>query len=115
MKDFFLDFETRSRQDLKKVGAAKYALCSSTEATLLTWAVDDNKVQAWRMGQPMPQEIMYIAEHPEEYRFIAHNAEFDYLIWTCAFMTRIGVYAPKQPPIANVSCTKGMSQRFGAS
>lgn len=109
MKEFFYDFETRSRQDLRKVGAAKYALCSSTEATLLTWAVGDEPVKVWRLGQPIPADLLDVATNPQNYNFIAHNNEFDYLIWTSVFMKGY-----PRPPLSNITCTKGMTQRFGA-
>lgn len=88
--DFFFDFETRSRLDLRKVGAARYATDPSTEATLLTWCFGRlGKVKAWRPGQPMPNEIYDVAMNPEKYNLVAHNILFDFLIWTNAFKKQI--------------------------
>lgn len=99
--DFFFDFETRSRQNLKKVGSVKYAVCPSTEATLLTWCFGNGEVKAWRKGQPIPEEILHVARNPEKFHFVAHNVTFDYLIWTIAFAKLIP--GLKTPPLSNIT------------
>jgi DNA polymerase bacteriophage-type len=116
MLEFFFDFETRSRSDLRKVGAVKYALDPSTEATLITWAIADGPVKAWRYGQPIPHEIIDVARNPDNYKFIAHNVEFDYLIWTKVFCKKqIATMNPfPKPKIENLDCTKAIGQRFCA-
>jgi DNA polymerase len=43
----FLDFETRSRCDLKARGAARYAADATTEILCLCWAVDGGAVNTW--------------------------------------------------------------------
>jgi len=84
--DFFFDFETRSRVDLSDAGSVIYATHPSTEATLITWCFGrTGKVRAWRIGQPIPDELKEVAENPSKYNFVAHNITFDYLIWTLPF------------------------------
>ena len=111
MIEFFFDFETRSVVDISKHGAVKYALDPSTEATLLTWAVGDAPVKAWRKGQPVPQELVQIGLNPQLYKFIAHNVEFDYLIWCFVFSKLIKI---NKPSVENLECTQAMGQRFCA-
>lgn len=116
MIDFFFDYETRSRADLKKEGSVKYAIDPSTEATLLTWAFGrTSPIKAWRKGQPIPQELLDVAHHPEKYHFIAHNIMFDFLVWTQVFSKLI--FGLKAPKIENISDNMAMTSHFrvGAS
>jgi len=84
--DFFFDFETRSRADLKLVGSAVYSTHPSTEATLLTWCFGrTGVVNEWRKGQSIPYEVLDVAYNPHKYRMIAHNIGFDYMIWINVF------------------------------
>lgn len=114
--DFLFDGETRSRADLKEVGTVKYAIDPSTEVTLWTWAFGrTGTIKSWRKGQPIPQELIHVAENPHLYRFIAWNVQFDYLIWTQVF-SRI-VPTLKRPPIENVADCMALSTEYrtGAS
>jgi hypothetical protein len=45
MTHLHLDFETRSRLDIKKVGLDRYA--KSAEVLMLAWAVDDGEPELW--------------------------------------------------------------------
>jgi DNA polymerase len=114
--DFHFDFETRSRLDLKQVGTVRYATDPSTEATLLTWCFGrTGSIKAWRYGEPIPQEIIDVALHPEKYRFNAFNMSFDYLIWTVPFARLIP--GLKRPAIDNIEDTMALTchARLGAS
>ncbi|QXL91317.1 DNA polymerase [Escherichia phage BF9] len=62
MKDFerlFLDTETFSGVDLKKVGAYAYAEHPSTEIMICTYAIDEGRVQTWDCTESpkMPREL----------------------------------------------------------
>lgn len=62
MKDFerlFLDTETFSRVDLKKVGAYAYAEHPTTEIMICTYAIDEGRVQTWDCTESptMPREL----------------------------------------------------------
>lgn len=111
MIDWFFDFETRSHVNLKDSGSVVYALHPSTEATLLTWAFGrTTPVKCWRRGQPIPQEIIDVALHPEKYHFVAHNIMFDYLIWTQVFSKLIpGLVNPK---IENLTDNMALTSHF---
>jgi len=116
--DFHFDFETRSRLDLKKVGAVKYAAHPSTSATLLTWGFGrTGKVKAWRIGQPVPQEIIDVLVYPEKYNFIAWNIEFDFMIWSIPFARQSGLTLTTRPKISDLTDAMALSQHFrtGAS
>jgi hypothetical protein len=116
--DFFADFETRSRADLKKVGTVKYATDPSTEATLLTYAFSrTGPVKYWRMGQPIPLEVIDVLVNPHKYKIIAHNLFFDYLIWTIVFSKLLPApYAFKRPEILNLEDNMALTTyyRFGS-
>jgi DNA polymerase len=51
------DFESRSRLDLRKVGAHKYAAHPSTEVICCAYAVDDGPTQIWIPGDSPPPEF----------------------------------------------------------
>lgn len=55
----FLDKETYSEADLKKVGSYAYAEHPSTEVLMATYAFDDGPVQCWDCtdGSPMPDDL----------------------------------------------------------
>lgn len=62
MKDFerlFLDTETFSDVDLKKVGAYAYAEHPTTEIMICTYAIDEGRVQTWDCTESptMPREL----------------------------------------------------------
>ena len=50
--------ETRSRVDLRKVGAHRYAADPSTEVLCMAYAVDDGPVQLWRPRRPSSGGIL---------------------------------------------------------
>jgi DNA polymerase len=70
------DIETRSEADLKAVGAAKYAADPSTEILCMTYAVDDEPVQLWLPGDPVPSEFIEAVANPS-WIVEAHNASFE--------------------------------------
>lgn len=59
MSYLFLDFETFSEADLKKVGSYAYAEHPTTEVLICTYAFDDEPVQAWDCtdGSDMPGDL----------------------------------------------------------
>ena len=114
--DFFFDFETRSRVDLKKVGAVNYATDPSTEATLLTWCFGrTGEVKAWRYGQSIPDELISVAKNPHLYNMVAQNIGFDFLIWTIPFKKVMPHIV--RPPIQSLHdlMALGTHFRIGAS
>jgi len=76
MNTLWLDFETRSRCDLKAKGVYNYARDASTDVLCMSWAFDDEDVQTWLPGQPFPERVR---DHTGQIR--AHNAAFERLIF----------------------------------
>lgn len=78
-----LDFETRSRTDLKRVGVERYAADPSTEITAICWALDEDPIKAWQIGDPDPDVLINLAawRHLRSIRFAAHNAAFERWVW----------------------------------
>jgi DNA polymerase len=76
MKKLFLDFETRSRCDLKTKGVYNYAQDASTDVLCMSYAFDDDDVVTWRPEQPFPDAVR---QHTG--RIYAHNAAFERLIF----------------------------------
>ena len=76
MTILWIDFETRSRCDLKKHGVYNYAQDASTEVLCMSYAFDDGQVSTWLPGQPFPAEVKDYAG-----LIYAHNAAFERLIF----------------------------------
>lgn len=81
MRKLFIDFETRSKAELKNVGAFKYCQDPSTEITLVAWAFDDDPVQVRRWANKeniscVPIDVIMALDDQTVLK-IAHNAEFD--------------------------------------
>lgn len=72
----WVDFETRSRCDLKKHGVYNYSQDNSTNVLMMSYAFDDGEVSTWLPGQPFPSEV-------KAYQGLiyAHNAAFERLIF----------------------------------
>jgi len=114
--DFFFDFETRSKLDLKKVGTIVYATEESTEVTLLTWAFgSDGDVKYWKKGDPLHTDIIHVAMNPDKFHFIAHNILFDYTIWTVVLKRLIPGLI--RPGIKNITDNMALTHynRLGSS
>jgi DNA polymerase bacteriophage-type len=75
-KMLYLDFETRSRCDLKKHGVYNYAQDASTEVLCMSYAFGEGDVQTWLPSQPFPDEVRQHAG-----LIYAHNAAFERLIF----------------------------------
>jgi DNA polymerase len=72
----YLDFETRSRCDLKSKGVYNYARDMSTEVLCMSYAFDDEPVQTWLLSQEFPAAVR---NHTG--MIYAHNAAFERLIF----------------------------------
>ena len=70
------DFETRSRAVLKTVGAHRYSADPTTEILCVAYAVDDDPVQLWAPGDPIPAEVSEAASNPA-WIVVAHNDQFE--------------------------------------
>jgi DNA polymerase len=76
MAILWLDFETRSRCDLKAHGVYNYARDPSTEVLCMSYAFDDEPVETWLPKYPFPERV---ANWTGQIR--AHNAAFERLIF----------------------------------
>ncbi len=76
MKTLWLDFETRSRCDLKTKGVYNYAQDASTDVLCMSYAFDDDNVVTWTPDQPFPDDVR---QHTG--RIFCHNAAFERLIF----------------------------------
>ena len=72
----YLDFETRSRCDLKKHGVYNYAQDASTEVLCMSYAFGDDEVRTWVPNLPFPDAVR---QHTG--LIYAHNAAFERLIF----------------------------------
>ena len=96
-----IDFETRSTVDLRKAGAHVYAHHETTDALCMAYAMDDAKVQIWKLGEELPFSIHTAIMNPKV-TFAAHNAAFEFLIWN---FTCVKKYGWPPLPINRFDCT----------
>lgn len=75
----YIDFETRSRADLRNVGSWKYATDPSTEIMCMAWAIGDKAIHLWKPGGYNPE--LLFSEIEKGVEFHAHNAQFERMIW----------------------------------
>jgi DNA polymerase len=85
-----IDFETRSKADLKKVGAWVYAEHESTSVLCLAYKIDDAETKIWRAHKedPLPEDLFIAIASGEEVE--AHNAFFELCIWEQVCVARMG-------------------------
>ena len=76
MSKLWIDFETRSRCDLRSRGVYNYAQDASTDVLCMSYAFDDEDVRTWLLSEPFPQEVK---DHTG--LVYAHNAAFERLIF----------------------------------
>lgn len=71
-----LDFETRSKINLKDVGLDKYAKCKTTEVICMAYSVDGGEVQLWIPNQTTAPAFLF----NKDTQYQAWNAAFEYNI-----------------------------------
>lgn len=76
MTKLWIDFETRSRCDLRSRGVYNYAQDASTDVLCMSYAFEDEDVRTWLPGEPFPQAVK---DHKG--LVYAHNAAFERLIF----------------------------------
>lgn len=106
-----IDLETRSRIDIRKAGAWRYSLDSSTEVLCMAYAINDDAVKIWvpeKFALPAGYPILYHTDVPlwmvdeNEFKRLggvieAHNASFEQSMWINNLQSRYG--AITIPPI----------------
>jgi DNA polymerase bacteriophage-type len=83
-----VDFESRSVVDLKRFGLYVYANHPSTEAWCMAYAFNDEPVQLWKEGEPLPKRV---ADHVKSGGIVVgHNVAFEWHIWNYIMKPRYG-------------------------
>ena len=114
MSTLWLDFETRSRCDLRSRGVYNYAQDRSTSVLCMSYAFDDEEVVTWTPDQPFPRRV---AEHTGQIR--AHNAAFERLIFWFVLCPDQGIREPSLPQFyctatqARANCAPGSLEDVG--
>ena len=127
-----IDFETRSRLDLRKVGATRYAADSSTDCWCAAYAINDAPVRLWvgshptQPADPMPADLAAALADPD-CLVIAHNAAFERAIlahiltprygwpdipierWRCTLTAALAMALP--PALGKVATVLGLPQQ----
>lgn len=84
-----IDWETRSRTNLKTKGVWLYMRDPSTDALLASYRIDGGPMRRWRRGEPCPQDIVdYVTK--TKGLISAHNAAFERLLWQLIMTPRYG-------------------------
>lgn len=97
-----IDFETRSKCDLKVHGLSRYAKDPSTEILCLSYAAGNAKPKTWTPDQPIPKEILTATE------IRAWNVAFESEIWRNIAAPRHGF-----PSLPRVSCSMAQGRYSG--
>src|SRR5215468_7384673 len=103
------DYETRSRAILKSVGTHKYAVDRSTQVLCCAFAVDDEPVQLWTPGDPIPAAFIEAVTNPT-WVVCAHGAHFEDAIERHVLHPRFGWPAF---PVDKQRCTQAMALAVG--
>jgi DNA polymerase len=74
-----IDYETRSRVDLKKSGVYRYAQDASTAPWCMAYAFGDEEPQIWKLGEAFPEEIADRLVEVDQVR--GWNVGFERVIW----------------------------------
>jgi DNA polymerase bacteriophage-type len=70
------DIESRSELRLDKVGVHKYARHPSTKVLCVSYAIDDQPVETWLLGDPVPPAFVQVAQN-SNWLLCSHNAQFE--------------------------------------
>jgi DNA polymerase bacteriophage-type len=103
------DYETRSQAILKTIGAVRYAADPTTEVLCCAYAVDDDPVQLWRPGDPVPNEFVAAAQSGN-WIVAAFNDAFETAIEKLILAPR---YGWPVIPIERHRCTQAMCLALG--
>lgn len=84
----YIDFETRSKIDLKNVGSWVYSSHPSTDVICMAFIVDDKPVRLWKRNDPLNLESL--RKLIENDQIEAHNVFFERAIWENIMVKRYG-------------------------
>lgn len=112
-----LDYETRSRADLKAVGAYRYAADPSTEILLCGVALDDQEPRLWVNPKyetpafhtdPVALEWLQLMEDDLTLLVYAHNVPFEIAVTRYRMAVDMGIMPPH---LDQWRCTMAMARR----
>lgn len=86
--EWTIDFETRSRVDVRKCGSSRYARDESTELLCMAYSNGQGGVKVWKKGDPPPQDLLDSIQKGALVE--AHNASFERSIWKHVCHQRMG-------------------------
>jgi DNA polymerase len=99
------DYETRGTAVLQVTGSFKYVGHPDTEVLCCAFAVDDEPVQLWTPGDPVPPEFIEAANNPN-WNIVAHGDHFETAIERHIMAPRFGWL---EVPLNRHVCTMSMS------
>jgi DNA polymerase len=105
------DYETRGQLQLKRVGTHRYAADPGTEVLCCAFAIDDEPVQLWIPGDPVPPEVIEAAANPS-WIVCAHNDAFETAIEQYIMTPRHGW---PSIPLERHRCTMAAASALGLS
>jgi len=116
MNKLFIDFETRSAVDIRKVGAWKYAMHPSTDIMCMGVNFEDKgSPGVWVLNKPRLHKSLRYHFDPKETQIVAHNAHFEYAIWNYILHKKYGWPALWEPEHWNCTMARGMMCGLPAS
>lgn len=83
-----VDFETRSKLNLKTVGAWRYSMHPSTQPLCIGYAIDQRPIKLWTPDNPPPYDLLDAVNCGAI--FEAHNVFFEWCIWQNVMAARYG-------------------------
>jgi DNA polymerase bacteriophage-type len=104
---YYLDFETYSGANIKKVGAFRYASDPSTEIIIMAIAKNDEPVHVWDCTRKVWNKAWALLEEAIESgaQIYAHNAQFEHAV--CKYLL-IKTFGTRPPAIQQWRCTAAM-------
>lgn len=106
-----LDFETRSRADIRKTSLWNYASDPSTQVLMMSWSINKSKTRIWYLGDPLPRRMFRLIGDPNgKFKLRAFNSWFEFLIWKFVCHPKLGW--PEMPP-SRFICAQAISSNFG--
>jgi DNA polymerase len=97
-----IDFETRSPVILSDTSVSIYACFPTTGVWCAGWAYNDEPLQIWLPGDPVP-DVFHTAS-----TFVAHNVAFEINVWRHVLTPRYGW--PEVPAFEHWVCTMACAQ-----
>jgi DNA polymerase bacteriophage-type len=111
------DYETRGTVLLKAVGTHRYAADPHTEILCVAYAVDDDPVQLWIPGNPVPPEFIEAARN-SRWVLAAHGDHFETAIEQHVLAPRYGwPLVPLERHVCTMALTlaRGLPARLSAA